>query len=255
MKRPYPGETRTVCERRSGAETAPSLALLTRARSVSEHTGEHSRTRPTRLDGPERVSTDRSVLILVVLTGIDGAGKSTAARLLRRRVKLDGGRALLLQNYGGRRTISTWCAKLHVQLRPRVADAMETSIRVSHVLVSHLRARRFAGLVLMDRHLHCQLAMRTVRALPRGRLLPWLLRRLPQPDLVVFFDISPPAAQDRIAHRGTDEETLQFLEAFRAAYRALPEFPSFAVVDAGGSTEETTEQLVALLELVAARTS
>ena len=114
------------------------------------------------------------------------------------------------------------------------------------MLVSHHRAHRFDGLVVMDRHLYCQLALRAAPGLPRGRLLPWLLRRLPQPDLVVFFDISPRRAYDRIKRRGIDQESLPFLEAFSAAYRALPEYPTFVTVAAGGTPTETTNQLVEL---------
>ena len=90
--------------------------------------------------------------MLVVLVGIDGAGKSTVARLLQDRVLLNGEPALLLENYSGRRTISTWCDDHHVRLHPRLADLLETAIRIGHVLVAHLRAHRFDGLVL-DRHL------------------------------------------------------------------------------------------------------
>lgn len=125
---------------------------------------------------------------------------------------------------------------------------VETTIRVGHVLVNQFRAHRFDGVVLMDRHLYCQLALRTVRGLPAGRLLPWLLRHLPQPDLVVFFDTSPRQASSRIKRRGTDHESLQFLEAFHAAYRALPQHSVFVSIDAGGTLIETTNQL---LELVA----
>ena len=84
--------------------------------------------------------------------------------------------------------------------------------------------------------------------LPPGRLLPWLLRRLPQPDLVVFFDIAPRLAYARIQRRGIDQESLQFLEAFSAAYRALPDYPTFVTVAAGGTPTETTNQLVELLD-------
>jgi len=55
-------------------------------------------------------------------------------------------------------------------------------------LVSRRRAHRFAGLVLMDRHVDCQLVLRAVAGLPAGWLLPWFLRYLPQPNLVVFFE-------------------------------------------------------------------
>ncbi|HEX8510791.1 MAG TPA: dTMP kinase [Propionibacteriaceae bacterium] len=185
--------------------------------------------------------------MLVVLVGIDGAGKSTAAGLLRDRILLQGERALLLQNHSGRRTISTWCANHNVRLHPRLADLVESAIRVGHVLANHLRAHRFDGLVLMDRHLYCTLALRAARGLSRGRLLPWLLRRLPQPDLVVFFDISPRQALARIKRRGTDEESLQFLEAFSAAYRALPEYSTFVPVAADGTSTETTDQLLELI--------
>jgi len=186
--------------------------------------------------------------MLVVLVGIDGAGKSTVARLLMDRVLLRGGQMLLLQNYSGRRTISTWCDHHHVRLHPGLADRVETAIRVGHVLISHLRAHRFDGLVVMDRHLTCQLALRAVAGLPPGRLLRWLLRRLPQPDLVVFFDISPRLAYDRIQLRGIDQESLQFLEAFSAAYCALPDYPTFVAVAAGGTPTEITNQLVELLD-------
>lgn len=193
--------------------------------------------------------------MLVVLLGIDGAGKSTAADLLKQRLSLSGERALLLQNHSGRRTILTWCGKHDVQLPARIADVIETAIRVGHVLVNHHRARRFDGLVVMDRHLYCQLALRAARGLPPGRLLPWLLRHLRQPDLVVFFDMPPGQAQTRIQRRGTDEESLPFLEAFSASYRALPEFASFSTIAAGGTTTDITHQLVELLDKAAPRST
>jgi dTMP kinase len=185
--------------------------------------------------------------MLVVLLGIDGAGKSTAAQMLRDRVLLSGRRALLLQNHSGRRTISNWCADHHVRLHPGLADLLETAVRVGHVLLAHLRAHRFDGLVLMDRHLHCQLALRAARGLPHGRLLPRLLRHLPQPDLVILFALPPRRAWARIKQRGTDKESLQFLEAFSAAYCALPEYPTFVTAAAGGTPTETTNQLAELL--------
>jgi dTMP kinase len=185
--------------------------------------------------------------MLVVLVGIDGAGKSTAARMLREEILLGGGPALLLQNYSGRRTVSTWCRDHRVALHPALADIIETAVRVGHVLVNHHRAHRFDGLVVMDRHLYCQLALRATRGLPRGRLLPFLLRHLPQPDLVVFCDISSHQAHVRIVRRGTDQESVPFLEAFSTAYRALPEYPTFAKVATSGTPAETTREMMGLL--------
>ena len=176
--------------------------------------------------------------MLIVLTGIDGAGKSTAARALRESAKEEGTDVLVLSNHAGRRRMSLLSARFGVQLPPRLADTVETSIRVTNVLISHARARRFQGLVVMDRHLHCQLALREANGLPRGWLLPRLLEALPAPDVVAHFDVDPELAHQRIQARGTDEESLEDLSAFRAAYRSLPEYPDFAEIDAGAPPAE-----------------
>lgn len=187
--------------------------------------------------------------MLIVLTGIDGSGKTTAAKALVSGTLADGKNALLLSNYAGRRRMSLLAARLGVQLPPRLADAVESTLRVANVLVSHLRARRFRGLTVMDRHLHCQLALREARGLPRGRVLPWLLRKLPAPDLVIHLDIDPQQAHDRIVARGTDEESLAGLTSLRDAYRSLPGFAGFTILDAGAPEHEV---LSALKQAVAA---
>ncbi|WP_104140939.1 AAA family ATPase [Arthrobacter sp. ZGTC131] len=187
--------------------------------------------------------------MLIVLTGIDGSGKTSAAKALASSSLADGKNALLLSNYAGRRRMSLLAARFGVQLPPRLADAVETTIRVANVLISHVRARRFRGLTVMDRHLHCQLALREARGLPRGRLLPWLLRKLPTPDLVIHLDIDPQQAHDRIVARGTDEESLADLTSLRDAYRSLPEFADFTIVNAGAPEHEV---LAGLKRVIAA---
>ena len=181
--------------------------------------------------------------MLIVLTGIDGSGKTTAARALASAALAEGREALLLSNYAGRRRMSLLSARLGVRLPPRLADAVESTIRSVNVLVSHARASRFQGLVVMDRHLQCQLALRGAKGLPRGRALPWLLRKLPAPDVVIHLDIDPQQAHDRIVARGMDEESLADLTALRDAYRALPEFTGFTVVDAGAPEQHVLADL------------
>ncbi|MDQ0824107.1 dTMP kinase [Arthrobacter sp. B2I5] len=188
--------------------------------------------------------------MIIVLTGIDGSGKSTAARALVSSVRAQGGRALLLSNHAGRRVMSLLAARLGVRLPVQLADAVETTLRVGNVLVSHLRAGRFDGLVVMDRHLHCQLALRSANGLPRGRFLPWLLARLPRPDAVVHLDIEPAEAHRRIISRGTDSENLADLAAFQAGYRELPEYAGFVKVDASAPKEQLMADLLSRLAAV-----
>ena len=188
--------------------------------------------------------------MIIVLTGIDGSGKSTAARALVSSVRAQGGRALLLSNHAGRRVMSLLAERLGVRLPARVADAVETVLRVGNVLVSHLRASRFDGLVVMDRHLHCQLALRRAKGLPRGRLLPWLLARLPQPDAIFHLDLDHAEAHRRILARGTDSESLAHLAAFDAGYRELPEYGRFMRVDATVPANEVAADLASRLATV-----
>ncbi|WP_405476397.1 thymidylate kinase [Paenarthrobacter ilicis] len=198
--------------------------------------------------------------MLIVLTGIDGSGKTTAARALVSSARAGdpavagdpelagGGKGLLLSNHAGRRHLSLLADRMNLQLPPRVSDAIETTIRLFNVLVNHARASRFDGLVVMDRHLHCQLALRDANGLPRGRLLPWLLTKLPAPDLLIHFDADPAIAHERVTARGTDRETLADLRAFRDAYRSLPELSDALVVDASGTPEAVHAQVMDLLQ-------
>jgi dTMP kinase len=170
--------------------------------------------------------------VLIVLTGIDGSGKSTAARTLVSAARAEGGNALLLSNHAGRRSMSVVAERLGIRWPGRLADAVETTLRTVNVLISHARASRFDGLVVMDRHLYCQLALRAAKGLPRGKVLPRLLAALPAADAVVHLDADPAVAHRRIVARGTDNETLAELVSFRDAYRSLPEYAQFTVIDA-----------------------
>lgn len=179
----------------------------------------------------------------VALVGIDGAGKTTAARALAAELRHAGAKAVLYRNPGGRKTLNRWAAKFGTtaerMLGPRLLDTVETIIRTAALLrATVLQPRR--GLVLYDRHLHCQLAYRRVRGLPEGTLAPWLLRVLPQPDLVLYLAVDPRLAHARINARDADSESLEFLQKLDAAYRSLDQFASFRVVDASGTQEQTT---------------
>ena len=185
--------------------------------------------------------------MLIVLTGIDGSGKSTAARDLVSTVRAGGSKALLLGNHAGRRSMSVLGERLGVRWPHRLADAVETTLRVYNVLVSHAKASRFDGLVVMDRHLHCQVALRTAKGLPRGRFLPWLLAVLPAADAVVHLEIDPQEAHRRIVARGTDNETLADLVALRDGYRAMPEYPGFVLLDADCPPAELAARLARIV--------
>jgi len=200
---------------------------------------------------PTLEASSRRRATVIVLTGIDGAGKSTAGRLLARRLTSTGHPAVLARNPCGRSTLAAWSRRLGLTVPARMLDAVETGIRCANVLVSQLRAATFPGIVIMDRHLYCQLALKRVNGLGHGRLLPWLLRILPRPDVEVAAD----TALARIMERATDTEDLEILRTFDRAYRELEDFDSFVRIDAGTSSGQIVEDLwrkLAAAELVPA---
>ena len=185
--------------------------------------------------------------MLIVLTGIDGSGKTTAAEAIVEAAGQAGSSTLLLGNYAGRQRMSLISARFGVHLPPRQADFVETAVRTFNVLNSHRRAWRFRGLVVMDRHFHCQLALREMHGLPRGRFLPFLIRTLPQPDHIIHLDVEPREAHARVMARGTDAERLEDLESLRDAYRSLPEFPGFTSIPANGPPAEVLARVQAVV--------
>ncbi|MDQ0757327.1 thymidylate kinase [Arthrobacter sp. B3I4] len=181
--------------------------------------------------------------LIIVLAGIDGAGKSTAGRLLARQLDAAGRPAIYTMNPCGRSRMIAWSDRLGLKVPSSLQDVAETTIRCVNVLVSQLRAAYFPGIVIMDRYLYCQLALKRVKGLSPGQLLPWLLRLLPRPDVVFYFDVPAHLALTRIFKRATDTEDLETLEDFDKGYRELDDFPSFVRIDAGQSPEQIVEDL------------
>ena len=172
-----------------------------------------------------------------MLLGIDGAGKTTAATALVAGIRATGIRAQLLRNPAGRRWMSRVAARFGTALPPVWANRLESVVRCVNVLVAHARATVFPGTTVMDRHLACQLVLRSVRGLPRGRLLPWLMARLPRPDAVILIDVPAEVAHARILARGEDSETMSYLVSAREAYLEIAAAKGWHVVDGSGIPE------------------
>lgn len=187
--------------------------------------------------------------MIIVLIGIDGAGKSTTGRLLMQRLNKAGMPATFATNSSGRRSLSTWATRHDIHLPVMVFEAIQTAIRCVNVLISHCRATFGPGVVIMDRYLYCQEALRRAQGLRLGRLLPFLSKSLRTPDIVFYFDVPADLAHARVANRATDTETLEHLQAFEAAYRGLESFQSFVIIDAKVPARQIVEVMLQELGL------
>ena len=68
----------------------------------------------------------------------------------------------------------------------------------------------------------------------------------------MHLDVEPALAHQRIVARGTDEETLEDLVSLRDAYRSMPEYPGFVLLDADCPPAEVVARLTRIVDQEAA---
>jgi dTMP kinase len=193
-------------------------------------------------------------LRIVALVGVDGSGKTTQAHRLAEAFTQHGRKATYWQNAGGRR----WFGRLARRLGRSDAQRLlgrsglllvESVLRWLAIARALLRSRLGGRVAVMDRYAVCQYA--SIRAHGgtggtrstggRGeRLARFAYGLFPPPDVTFFLAVDPGEAYRRIELRGTDHETVDFLATATAAYRSLPEFDTFVVIDANGTPDEVT---------------
>ncbi|WP_422754892.1 thymidylate kinase [Micromonospora sp. WMMD708] len=189
----------------------------------------------------------------VALIGIDGSGKTTQAHRLAAALTSAGRPATYHRNAGGRR----WLGRLAHRFGRSDAQllvgrdgvlAVESVLRwlaIAAALLSCLVTGRTA---VMDRYSACQYASIRAHGGQRWeRLARAGYRVFPAPQVTFLLAVDPAEAYRRIERRGEDHETMGWLTAADAAYRSLPEYPGFVVVDAGGGPDEVSRRIRAHL--------
>jgi thymidylate kinase len=183
--------------------------------------------------------------------GVDGSGKTTQAHRLAAALTEAGLPAAYWQNAGGRR----WFGRLAKRLG-RGSDAQrllgraglllaESILRWLAIARALLRSRLRGRVAVMDRYAVCQYA--SIRTHAGSRVAEWLARRayalFPRPDVTFFLAVDPAEAVRRIDLRAEDHESEDFLATSAAAYRSLPEFGSFVVINANGTPDEVAAKI------------
>nr|WP_204342492.1 dTMP kinase [Micromonospora terminaliae] len=189
----------------------------------------------------------------VALIGIDGSGKTTQAHRLAQALTAAGHPATYHRNAGGRRWLGRLAQRVGRPDAQRLVGrngllALESLLRwlaIALALVTCLVTGRTA---VMDRWSACQYASIRAHGGQRWeRLARAGYRVFPPPRVTFLLTLDPAEAYRRIERRGTDHETMQWLSAAATAYRTLPEYGSFVVVDGSGTPEEVSHRIRAHL--------
>jgi dTMP kinase len=198
----------------------------------------------------------------VVLEGPDGSGTSTQMELLERRFAAGPGAAALPPLHATAEPTGGELGRLirralrgELPLRPETLARLFAADRGEHLYGPGGMAER-AGrgeLVVCDRYVPSSLVY---QGLECGEELPRVLNSpFPAPQLILFFDLDPRIAAERIRDRGDREiyEYLEFQIKVRDRYRSL--LPAFraqgsAVVplDASRKPEDVAGELWAALK-------
>ncbi|MEH1101827.1 dTMP kinase [Micromonospora sp. CPCC 205561] len=191
----------------------------------------------------------RARLRAVALIGIDGSGKTTQARQLADALTAAGRPATYHRNAGGRRWLGRLAHRLGRPDAQRLVGrggllAVESVLRWLAIAAALLACLATGRVAVMDRYSACQYASIRAHGGQRWERLARVgYRMFPRPQVTFLLAVDPAEAYRRIEQRGTDHESMGYLAAADAAYRSLPEYPTFVVVDAGRPPEEVSRQI------------
>ncbi|MEU4369771.1 dTMP kinase [Micromonospora chersina] len=200
-----------------------------------------------------RVRRGRARLRAVALIGIDGSGKTTQAHRLAEALTAAGHPATYHRNAGGRRWLGRLAQRIGRPDAQRLVGrngllAVESVLRWLAIALALLSCLVTGRTAVMDRWSACQYASIRAHGGQRWeRLTRAGYRVFPPPRVTFLLTVDPAEAYRRIERRGTDHESMQWLSAAATAYRTLPEYDRFVVVDGSGTPEEVSRRIRAHL--------
>lgn len=139
---------------------------------------------------------------LIVIEGVDGAGKSTLIKNLRTRLSTDGYK-VLVSEWRESRQIGTYLkglASTGHKLCPRAFSALHAADFADRLHCEILPALEKGTIVICDRYSYTEFARDAGLGLPAD----WsrdLFAFAPQPDLVLYLDISLRTSLERVRRR------------------------------------------------------
>lgn len=181
----------------------------------------------------------------VAFTGTDGAGKSTQAGLLARRMKDAGGQAYVTEgkdDFHGE-VLRRWSAVTGHDLSPDFMHAV-WALDVLKDVSRNVHPMLAGGIdVVAPRSIYCQVAIARALELPSEDRLASLLSFYGEPDLTIMLDVPVDVTIARVRRRGFDEEDPGLMTSFRRELHALARERRIVVVDGAGTVEQVHREV------------
>jgi len=189
---------------------------------------------------------------LVVFEGIDGAGKTTQASLLAR--KLSGaGLPVLFTAEPSESSAGLIIRSLKARPDPQTEARLFTEDRIHHVQEVIRPALNEGSIVICDRYVYSSVAYQGARGIDPRDILSWNRSFAVRPDVIVLLEVPVDLALSRIRagreKAATPFEIRENLEAVDRIYRSLTD-PIIKRVRGVGRIEDIHDRIVQLLKEV-----
>jgi len=186
--------------------------------------------------------------IFIVIEGIDGAGKSTQANLLRD-VFARAGREVIVSREPTDGEYGRLLRESASRGRHSPEQELDLFIKDRTQHVENLIKPALAGgkVVILDRYFYSTLAYQGARGGDIRALRAEMERRFPIPDVVIVLDMDPGVSRKRIARLRGDHpnefESPEGLRRARGIFQSLSD-PYVTHIDAAGSKSEVHAAIV-----------
>lgn len=187
---------------------------------------------------------------IIVLEGIDKAGKGTQCRLLYNAIKKTGMDCIILD-------FPDYSTTIGKEIRLFLDGRRSYSKEVQHLLLSVNRwekkediekIRKSGTMIIMDRYYQSNL----VYGLSHNLDLNWLInldKGLPQEDLVIILEIDPETSYKRVNHnRDIFEKNLEFLLTVKQNYKQLAKVYEWEIINGEEKVEQIHNKICGLVK-------
>ncbi len=182
--------------------------------------------------------------MIVVIEGIDGAGKTTIAKALVKELKRRGYDVIYLREP----TDSEWGRRIREARNLSPKEELELFLKDREWDVKHniLPALKDGKIVVMDRYYHSTIAYQGAKGIDPNYIRK-LNERFPKPDLVVVLDVRPETALGRIKKRGKEPDEFEKLEYLRRVRDIYLSMGDVILVNAERSLDDVLKDLLSLV--------